>query len=39
MGGMGLKMVPMLVRHLLGSPGLSGPIAGAFWTHDYSKKF
>ena len=29
MGGMGLKLTKMLVRHLLGPLGLSGPIADA----------
>ena len=30
MGGMGLIITPVLVRRLLGPPGLSGP------TYDYS---
>ena len=31
MGGKGLKLIPMLVRHLLGPLDLSGPTA----IHDY----
>ena len=32
MGGMGLIFTPVLVRHLLGSLGLSGPMTSTFWT-------
>ena len=32
MGVMGLKLVPVFVRHLLGPLDLSGPIARASWT-------
>ena len=35
-GGMGLKLAAVLVRHPLGPPGMSGPIAGASWTHSYT---
>ena len=33
MGDMGLIFTPVLVRHLLDSLGLSGPITGISWTH------
>ena len=33
MGGMGLIFIPVLVRHLLGPPGLS---IGLSWTHSYT---
>ena len=33
MGGMDLKLAPVLVRCLLGPPGLT---AGSSWTHSYS---
>ena len=35
---MGLKFTQLLMRCLLGPLGLSGPIAGASWTHSYSKQ-
>ena len=38
MVGMGLKLVPVLVRHHLGSLSLSETIAGASWTQSYSKQ-
>ena len=38
MGSMRLIFTPMLVRHLLGLLGLSGPIADASWTHSYANK-
>ena len=38
MGGMDLKLVPVLVRHLLGPLGLSRPKAETSWTHSYSKQ-
>ena len=28
MGGMGLKVIPLAVRHLLGPLGMFGPMAG-----------
>ena len=31
---MSLKLTPMLVRHLLGSLGLFGPIADVSWTYS-----
>ena len=37
MGGMGLKLASVLVRHLLGPPGLSVPTAGSSRTHGYTK--
>ena len=33
MGGMGLIFTPVLVRRLLGPPGLSRPMTGTSWTH------
>ena len=38
MGGMGLKLAPVLVRRLLGPLGLFGPTADASWTYGYSKQ-
>ena len=38
MGGMGLIFTPVLMRHLLGPPGLSGPITSTSWTHRCSKR-
>ena len=38
MGGIGLTLVPVLVRHLLDAPGMSGPVAGAAWTQSYSEQ-
>ena len=35
MGGMGLIFTPVLVRHLLGPLGLSGPMTSTFRTHRY----
>ena len=34
MGGMSLKVTPMIVKHLLGPLGLSGPMYGASCTHN-----
>ena len=39
MGGMGLKLTPVLVKHLLGFLGLFEPTAGASWAHSYSEQF
>ena len=36
MGVTSLKLVLVLVRCFLGPPGLSGPKAGALWTHSCS---
>ena len=33
MEGMGLKMTTVVVRHLLGHPGMFRPMAGTSWTH------
>ena len=38
MGGVGLKLAPVLARQLLGLPGLSGPLIGASWVHSYSNR-
>ena len=44
MGGMGLIFTPVLVRHLLSSPGLRdvlsppGPMTGTSWTHKCFKQ-
>ena len=38
MGDMGLIFTPVLVRHLLGPPGLSRPMTSISWTHSYSKQ-
>ena len=38
MGGMGLKLAPMLVRHPLGPLGVSEPIADTYWSHSYCKQ-
>ena len=35
---MGLIFTPVLMRHLLGPPGLSGPMASTSWTHRCSKQ-
>ena len=32
-GGTGLKLTPLVVRHPLGPPGMSGPMLGTYWTH------
>ena len=37
MEGMGLKMAPVVVRHLLGCPGMFEPIASTSWPHSWSK--
>ena len=37
-GGMGLKVTPMSVRHLLVPLGLSGPILNSSQTHSYSRQ-
>ena len=37
MGGIGLIFTPMLVRRLMGPPGLSRPMTSTFWTHSFSK--
>ena len=34
MEGMGLKLTPVVVRHLLGSLSMLGPMAGTSWTHS-----
>ena len=34
MEGMGLKFTPVIVRCVLGSPSMFGPIAGTSWTHS-----
>ena len=39
MGGMALILTPVLVRCLLGPPGLSRPMTSSSWTHSYSKQF
>ena len=33
--GMGLKFIPVIVRHLLGPLRMFGPLAGTSWTHMY----
>ena len=38
MGGMGLIFTPVLVRRLIGPPGLSRPMTSGSWTHSYSKQ-
>ena len=38
MGGMGLIFTPVLVRSLIGPPGLSRPMTNGSWTHSYSKQ-
>ena len=35
---MDLNLNPVLVSHLMGPLGLSGPIADVSWTHSYSKQ-
>ena len=37
MEDMGLKLTPVVVRRLLGYPGMFGPRAGTSSTHNYSK--
>ena len=39
MVGMALIFTPVLVRRLLGPPGLSRPMTSSSWTHSYSKQF
>ena len=39
MGGMGLIFTPVLVRRLLGPPGLSRPMTSSSSTRSYSKQF
>ena len=34
MEGMGLKLTLLIVRQLLGCPGVLGPMAGISWTHS-----
>ena len=34
MEGMGLKLIPVIVRHLLGCIGIFGPMADTSWTHS-----
>ena len=34
MEGMGLKLIPVVVRCLLGSLGMFGPMAATSWTHS-----
>ena len=36
MGEIGLKLIPMLERRLLGPLGLSGSVASVPWTHSFS---
>ena len=38
MGGISLIFTPVLVTHLLGHPGLSGPMTGISRTHGASKQ-
>ena len=38
MGGMGLIFTPVLVKRLIGPPGLSRPMTSTSWTHSYSKQ-
>ena len=38
MGGMGLIFTPVLVRRLIGPPGLLRPMTSTSWTHSYSKQ-
>ena len=38
MGGMGLIFTPVLVRSLIGPPGLSRPMTSTSWTHGYSEQ-
>ena len=35
MGGMGLKLMPVVMRHLLDPLGMSRLMAGTSWTHNY----
>ena len=34
MEGMGLKFIPVVVRHLLGPLSMFGPMAGTSWTQS-----
>ena len=34
MEGMGLKLTPVVVRHLLGPLSMFGPMASTSWTHS-----
>ena len=34
MEGMGLKFIPVIVRYLLGTLSMFGPMAGTSWTHN-----
>ena len=34
MEGMGLKLIAVVLTHLLGSPGMFGPMAGTSWTQS-----
>ena len=38
MGSVGLIFTLVLVRHLIGPPGLSRPMTSSSWTHSYSKQ-
>ena len=38
MGGMGLIFTPVLVRRLIGPPGLSRPMTNGSWAHGYSEQ-
>ena len=38
MRGMDLIFIPVLVRRLLGHPGMSRPMTSSSWTHSYSKQ-
>ena len=35
---MDLKLTPVVVRCLLGCPGMFGPMTGTSWTHSYTVK-
>ena len=39
MGGVGVISTSVLVRRLLGSLDLSGPMTSISWTHNYYKQF
>ena len=34
MEGIGLKLTPVVERHLLAHPSMFAPMAGTFWTHS-----
>ena len=33
MEGVGLKFIPVILKHLLDPLNMFGPMAGTFWTH------